>query len=47
MSQQMANLHTLGPVAVAQKVVVGGEGVCVCGGGWGGGAVQEHLALDA
>ena len=36
MSQQMANLHSLGPVVVAQKVVVGG-----------GGGGQENLALDA
>ena len=32
MSQQAANLHTLGPIVVAQKVVWGS--------GWGGG--QDH-----
>ena len=32
MSQQLQNLHHLGPVVVAQKVLGGG-----CGGGGGGG----------
>ena len=38
MSQHVENLHTLGPIVVAQKVVGVGLGV----GGGGGGRCQEN-----
>ena len=45
MSQHTANLQTLGPIVVSQKVVGWGGGGG--GGGWGVGGGQENRGFDA
>ena len=47
MFQQIENLHTLGPIVVAQKVVGRRGGGGGGRGGAGGGRGEENLVLDA